>query len=316
MKIVTRAAPGSLEWHQARRGCITASRAANILAGQSDLPGYKSPRQEWEELKAELNGTAPAIEEDDREVDEERNEFMQWGLDSEPLHRAKLGALIGEELEPFNAILEDDEYPWLRASPDCITRTVRELKAVCGGAAAKWAQGVPYLHQCQLAVQQRVSGLKEDGIVSGFVSRGFKPPAVQFERFDLTSSMEHFVMGALEAFWDSVQRDIPPEPSAGDYDALRTYARPRIGKRCKLPWSLWDERQALEARREAVKAFENDEDALKAKIIAVMGDAELGIFEDGSGYTFKSTTRNYKAQEARVVVTKPSLKWSEKAAWK
>lgn len=321
MKLVTRAAAGTAEWHQARRGVITASRAANILAGEVDIPGYRSRLQEWHDLKAELDGTAAPVEPDpeegEAEPDEERNEFMQWGLDSEPLHLKKLGALIGETLESFGAIVEDDEFPWLRASPDCITQAVRELKAVCGGAAKKWADGVPYMHQCQLAVQQRVSGLHDDGIVSGYIVRGFSPPSIHYERFDLTERSEHFVLGTLEAFWKSVLDDIPPTPVAADYDAQRSARKTVAGKRCKLPMEFIDRWRILELREEEmVKPFEAERKALMAEIVAEMGDSELGIAPDGTGFTLKGSRRPRMKATDEYFVTKPSLKFSEKAAWK
>jgi predicted phage-related endonuclease len=325
MKVLTTAAAGSAEWLAARRGKITASRAANIMASSVDgaEPGYRSRLQEWHDLKAELSGEASA-EDEEAEHDEERAERMAWGLESEPLHALKLGQKLGEDLVRFGSVVADDEYPWLVATPDYVspsTGAPRELKAVGQGRVSEWRKnGTPFMYVCQLGVQQRILGVREDGVVSGYAQWNgvYRPHSVEKQHFDLGERAEHFLLGTLEAFWASIEQDIPPEPGPGDYEALREMARPQASKKCRLPMSLWDEKQVIDAKIEQRKAIEAEEEAFKAKVAALMveNDAEIGVWDDGSGYTFKSTTRNYKAQEARVMVTKPSLKFSATIGFK
>lgn len=319
MKILYKGPAQTPEWFQSRKGKVTASRAANIVGGEEGVPGYLSPLQEWHLLRAEL-GLEPATVEDE-EPDEFRKAAMQFGLDSEPMHARDLGLLLGKTLEPVNAVVQDEEYPWLAATPDY--RIVGEnegceLKAPAGFGIAKWRVGVPFGPQVQAAVQARVMGWDAVTVSAYYQDEPwgiYVPHPTRFERAEKT---EHFVLGLLEQFWQSVQEGVPPEPKAADYEAVRAYSKPQAGVRCDLGADLMEEWLMLEARdtdaEPEAKRLEADWKALKAKIIVRMGAAELGIFPDGNGLSLKGQVRNYTAKEAYTMVTKPSLKYV-KNAW-
>lgn len=318
MKILYKGPAQTPEWFQARKGKITASRAANIVGGEEGVPGFLSPLTEWHMLRAEL-GLEPATVDDD-EPDEFRKAAMQWGLDSEPQHARDLGILLEKTLEPVNAVVQDEEYPWLAATPDYQIVDENEgceLKAPAGFGIAKWRVGVPFGPQVQAAVQARVMGWDAVTVSAYYQDEPYGIYVPHPTRFERAQKTEHFVLGVLEAFWQSVIDGVPPEPKAADYEAVRAYSKPQAGVRCDLSVELMEAWLQLQARKSDMepeeKRLEDEEKALKARIIATMGPAELGIFPDGSGFTLKSTTRNMKAQEARVVVTAPILRWTAKA---
>lgn len=328
MKIVYEGVAHTPEWFAARRGKITASRAANILASSVDgaEPGYKSKLQEWHDLKAELSGEA-RVDEEEEDFDEDRADRMEEGTFSEPLHRLRLGRALNETLVSYDKIIQDDEYPWLLATPDTLRESgaPAELKKLGGGSMLVWKKGgVPFMHVVQLGVQQRILRVREGGIVSGLALwRGaFAPLSVEYTEYDLGDREEHFLLGVLEGFWDSVQRDIPPEPTAEDYEVVRAAAKPKSGQRCKLPMTFYDKWQALERRREAVSGpydtFIEDEKAFKAEVITVMGafEAELGLFDDGTGFVLKGKRMQRMKGTGEYFISKPSCKFSATAGWK
>lgn len=305
------------DWFAARKGLITASRAANIIAGEEGMPAFKSPIEEYHALRAELGLEEPREE---PEIDDFRKAALQWGLDSEPLHAAALGAHLGRTLVPFNAVVADDEYPWLAATPDyriVEDDELAELKAPSGWGVAKWRGAVPFGPQVQAAVQMRVTGKKACTVSAYYQDEAYGPYSPHPTRFERKEREEHFVIGLLEAFWESVQSGVPPTPKASDYEAVRAFSKPVEGKRCSLPVSIMEEWLMIEARKgdmgPEMERLENDEKVLKAKIVMLMDDAGIGVFPDGTGFTLKSDERPRMIQSGEKFLTKPILRYTKKA---
>lgn len=100
-------------------------------------------------------------------------------------------------------------------------------------------------------------------------------------------------------WWDThIVRDIPPDITSTPSDVVKRLRREE-GKRIQLPsLDLLD--QYEQARQQRLDA-EKIEDAAKAALLSSLGDAELGEASDGRLVSFKQTTRNEKAREARVI---------------
>ena len=308
LKIVTKAEVGSPEWAAARKGVITATRGANIIASREGHWSYRTELEEWKLLKAELAGEALPDDEDDE--DGFRAAAMAWGIESEPLHRAKLSKELGEEVVPFNCIAEDRELPWLRSSLEWYTK---QSEMICEGKAPteygmdKWSSGSPFMYQVQTHIECHIAR-RPVGVLSALI-----PPSVRWERIDHDATSSTFIVDVLSNFWESVQKDMQPNPTGRDYDALRKIAKAAPDKVAHLSNELWMERIEILNLEEQAEKIEARIKTFKAKVIAAMGDASVGVFDDGTGFTLKGQVRNYEAQPARTIVTKPSLRYVKRA---
>lgn len=323
MKLLTNAPAGSPEWKAARRGKITASGAANIVAGGiPGVPTYASPLEEFVRLKAELSGEFDEDEPDEDALphvtDDEvkASEEMQWGLDSEELHLKILKRETGWSVVADHAVVQDDEFDWLACALDAMrndegARGPIELKAPTWFKLGKWKEAAPFAYQVQNAVQARIVGASW-----GCVSALMAPRVVYYENV-IDQATADYVMSKLIAFWEALQRDIPPEAQAtdGDLNALRELARPKAGKVAYFTSAADQAHAKLVQAKADIKAAEAAETAAKLVLMneLLAADADLGIFRDGTGYTFRATDRPIPAKAAYVQHVKPSLRFTKNA---
>lgn len=316
MNILTTAPAGSPEWLKARSGRITATRAANIIcSGMEGVSTFKSALEEFADLKRELSGVT--VVEDDE--DEEREARMRWGLDSEELHLMMLTRETGWTFEAAPCVVQSAKRPWLACSLDAFVKRpqdpsnvgLAELKAPTSWQGiSKWKDGkLPMNYQVQLAVELHCTGLSW-GILSALI-----PPSIQWAPIEYDAETEEWVVTALEEFWENLQRDIPPKPQCTERDekAYRELKKPIPGATTKLSRRAYQAHLELEAAKAQAKHQEDIIRAAKLTIMEELGDAELGVFADGSGYTFKGSVRHNQAKEASVTHIAPSLKFTKNA---
>lgn len=111
---------GSDEWHAARLGKVTASRAYGIMRGKN---GYRASRKDYiAELVCERLTGKPT----EFFVSKE----MQWGTDTEPLARATYEAVTGSMVQEAGFI-EYDGMPGLGASPDGLVGDIGGIEIKC-----------------------------------------------------------------------------------------------------------------------------------------------------------------------------------------
>lgn len=308
--LLTTAAPGSKEWLAARAGKITASTAASILA-PGELGAYGTPLTEYTRIKAEIEGKALAelpedldADDDDEERDEpvqdERADFA-WGNATEDLHRKMLARLCGMDITAAPGVFQDAELPWLGATPDGYLMRDRqivglvEMKAPTNFGMHKWRDGTPLGYVIQANVQMRVMQLPED-IVSAII-----PPRPRWQRVFKSPEMQEWILEGLTTFWThNIMCDIPPSPSGNEKDlrALRLLYPQSTGRRIVFSVTANEAAKRLKAAKAAIKAAEDEASECKALIMAELADAEAGVLQDGTGYTFKTSVVNTKAKEA------------------
>lgn len=84
------------EWFEARRGCVTASRVADVIAKTKSGPAA-SRRNYLAQLVAErLTGEV---------AESYSNAAMQWGMDTEPLARAAYAFYSGQDVQEAGFVL-------------------------------------------------------------------------------------------------------------------------------------------------------------------------------------------------------------------
>lgn len=88
------------------------------------------------------------------------------------------------------------------------------------------------------------------------------------------------ILEAATAFMDKVRRGEMPEPDFSHdatADLLNRLYRPRPGVRRELPAEIVTELDAYDKRSAQITALEKAQKQSKARILAAMGDAELGV---------------------------------------
>lgn len=295
---------GTPEWHAARRGKITSSIAAGILApGQ---PGsYGNPLSIWLMLTGR------------QEPDSADTPERRWGRMSQPLHAELLQEVSGARitrLEPGFAV--HPELDWLGDSADALgfdgdLSCAFELEAPTQWADRDYESGfTPIGKQIQLAVHRWVWDA-ETGILSGLVA-----PGPNWQRVPASPEMDQWVRTGLQEFYERyVVTDTPP-PLEGPWSST---VEPSVVKR------IWTPREDTVAEfgpedagalhgmelvelKAQIKELEGRKDAAERGLLLAMADAGTAIMPDGSRYTRKRIQVQYKAKEA-YTGERDELRW-------
>lgn len=130
---------GTPEWHEARKGKITASIAGACLG----LDPYCSRQKAWRLIL----GT---------EKERPQNRFQSWGKEHEDKARADYEVLTGQLLHTTGFWL-DDEIEWLGASPDSLAGEYGTVEIKC---LKHLPDAIPEHHEMQTLIQVRVCKLQ------------------------------------------------------------------------------------------------------------------------------------------------------------
>jgi putative phage-type endonuclease len=244
---------------------------------------------------------------------------MEQGLNLEPLVAALYTQETGREL----AICEHTQHPsipWLLASPDRLARDrLVELKTT--GFAKRGEDGwgeagsdeVPPVYLCQAQHQMLVSGIDlcDIALVVGQDVRVVDTPqgmvliGVQdFRIYSVPFSREFCerMFAAEESVWRMVERQEPPEPDwshPATADLMMRY-KPAKGISRELTPEVGVMAAQYRMLSEGIAQAEKQQKAMKAKLSAAMGDAELGILPCGYTIERKLVTRaSYVAKESQ-----------------
>ena len=151
---------GTVEWHELRRGKVTASRVADILA--KTKTGTSASRQNYL-IELALQRTTKTIE------PSYTNAAMEWGTATEPQAR------VAYEINTNNFV---DQVPFIDhpsivgfgCSPDGLVGTDGLLEIKCPNSATHWeyfkAKEPPKKYFIQMQAQMAVTGAKWCDFVS------------------------------------------------------------------------------------------------------------------------------------------------------
>lgn len=303
---------GSPEWKEYHKGRIGGHAAcAVLLGGNPDIAqmGVKvrgTPLHVFLQLTGRLN--EPKTEEERTEQQEVAAE-LQWGIDTEDVHRRMLARDIGVSVQD-GYVVQHPKHDWLMASVDGETlhmdrRTIVELKAPTW-AKRDWRAAAPWAAKVQCAFYMMVVGHDSNGHdePGGGIVSALLPPTVAWEAFDRDLAVEEWIMGVLIDFRDKYWlRDIPPPPMGQDVKVMSKMWPRDTGKVILLPAECEAAASRLEQLKEHASEIEAEMDAHKASLMAAMGDATEATI-GGYTYTWKTETRNLKAQPARTLETR------------
>ena len=139
---------GTPEWHELRRGKVTASRVADIMA--KTKTGISASRGNYL-IELALQRVTGTVEESFS------NPAMQWGTDNEPYARMAYEATnnVFVEQVPF---VDHPTIAWFGASPDGLVLDDGLCEIKCPNSSTHWAtvksQEVPskYIYQIQTQI--------------------------------------------------------------------------------------------------------------------------------------------------------------------
>jgi putative phage-type endonuclease len=144
---------GSVAWLKERCGCLTASRMADATAF---LKGGKEAEAR-KKYKIELIAERMT----DTMVSRFVNDAMAWGIEKEPLARARYEEVTGELVQLCGFAIHGD-IPYFGASPDGLIGEdgLIEIKCPTSETYAGWLIGgvVPEQHKPQMLAQMAVTG--------------------------------------------------------------------------------------------------------------------------------------------------------------
>lgn len=288
-------------WLTWRREGIGASDVAGILG----LSNWSSPWKVW----AEKTGLLP--------LDDEMTDRQDFGLLMEPVlakmfERARPGlSVAGEQTWCTHPGLQwprctVDGFVFDGLSDETVERAAAGLEIKTDGRFG-WPDGVPPNYQAQAQWGMFVTGLPK--WYFAVLHAGFR-----FEVYELERDPKdiEFMAKRVEAFWrENVVAGIAPEVDGSEatLDALAAvYPNHTPGVRADVAEMADEIERWQRLSKQATSIKKMAEDA-KAKVIAAVGDAELGCIDDVPVVSLRSSTRqSYVVAETTYRTLRPASK--------
>lgn len=237
---------GTPEWLEARRGLVTATDLAAILG--------VSPWECEADVADRKRGLAP---------DPVPSVAMRRGTALEPLVLALYAEATGRTVRRQRGMARHDIVPWAAASLDALAgRRVVEAKTTA--SRTRFADGLPRDVEAQVQWQLGVAGLPVAD-VAVLAGDEFSVREVAFDR-EVFADM-------LRAAEDFRRRLAAGGPFRRDLERIRRDHPDDDGTEAQPDADTAEAVRALLALRGRIEALERDEDVLKARIQAWMGDA-------------------------------------------
>lgn len=194
------------EWLELRKGKVSATKIGVIMG----VNRWKSPLQLWAEETGKVCD------------DFAGNKATKLGLVLEPFVAQLLQEELGNgvQVQRCNALYQHSTIDFAIASPDAFvvladgSSDLAELKTANHRAAADWSDGAaPDSYVLQLQWQLGVMGVNA-GYLACMI--GGDPSNFPHPYFEFDSDLWELMLEEAQTFIECIQRDIPPEPGAGD----------------------------------------------------------------------------------------------------
>ncbi len=277
-------------WLDWRRGGLGGSDAAVLLG----LSSFRSPLELWLDKLGKLEDTA--------------SEAMEMGSALEPVIADRFEAKTGLTVQDAQECVEHPGRPWMRATIDGRVEeedgswSLYEAKATSGWG---WKDGVPDHVMVQIQHNLEVTGLPKCWLV---VFRGDRL-ALQIEEVQRDQEIIDAIVKAEQYFWEHyvVPEVCPPAVgTAGEMEALKDLYQESEPEAVDLgdegATLLIDLRIAQKAKKEAEQA----ETAAKAKLMSLMGKAELGSVNGEIAVSWKPVETN-RLDQKRLKADHPEI---------
>jgi putative phage-type endonuclease len=278
--------PGERAWKRARLGGVGASEAAAIVRLSKWASEYSLY---WRKQEARI---------DDQDGDALMGEMAEWGHRHEPSLAAWFADNCDDPVQDVwnpgdYAIFWSTERPHMFATLDRLVtiadqQVPLELKCAWYAAAKEWDERIPIAYRVQLQQQLYVTGA--DFGYFAVLRNGCSARWYRDERHDKFIAR---LCDRVDAFWDRVQRNDPPEPDGSKASLARLFeqfpqARPQV---VDLPSELAEAGAAYDAACEAAKAADRTKDEIKARVQVLMQESSHGRLPDDSGFAWTQTKK-------------------------
>jgi putative phage-type endonuclease len=298
--------------------CDSSDRDAWLVArttglGASDIPsilgcGFLSPAEVWAS-KRDL-GLPESIDDVER---------VRWGNVMEPITISEYAKpyYSGREATRSGVMYRSKTHPWAMATLDATTvHPVHgviplEVKGLDAFRAETWQDGPPERVCYQVQTQMLVTGAACAAVACTI--GGNRLVWCDVERDE--AAIARIVL-AGSRFWALVEAGkMPPIDSSPEWARVFAVANPETGGVVELGDDLRKFAIELESTRAEIKRLESVEQRLKNEVIAALGSASEGRFDDGSGYTYRTQTRAASVtRESTFRVLRASAKPSKRKA--
>lgn len=274
------------DWLRARREGLGASDASAILG----VNPYASP----------LSVYVEKLEHADPDPDVEVSEQARWGRILEPHVIEEFRRSSGRTIRRDGRLLRSRRRPWQLATLDA-RQWDPKLHPGPGLVEAKstrfeW-QRIPDEHWAQIQHQFAVTGFRWGSFV-----------VLDLMRREITSvdvepdpDYQSELIQREAEFWSDLLSGVPPQPDGTEATAKALkllYPEAIPGKVIQLSTEIADLSDELEPIKGRMKIDKARRDEIETQIKAALGDAEIGRFADGTGYTYRTAERRERVTPA------------------
>ena len=289
------------EWLDARRGGIGSSDAASLFEAEiiEESKGEERPFKSRLALYADKVGAA-------EDSDLSQNQRVAWGTRLEATVAEAFFELSGATpiAMPPLTLYRRTDLP-MQATPDRLIEgdpvRILEVKTAGSEQAKRWGEdgdpdGVPLRYQIQVQHQLAVLGLPVAHLAVLIGGNDFRTYEIAAD-----AGFAAVLERRVREFWAAVVAREAPEPGPLDLDVVRSlYRRASVGKSVRIEAReadvLLDE---YELANRVAKDAEAQANTAKARLMALLGDAEEGVLPSGRSLLWREQVRQVKPQPAR-----------------
>lgn len=283
------------EWLSVRRQGIGSSDAAAAVG----LNPYCSSLQLW------LDKTGRAC------PDEASSDAAYWGTVLEPIVAEEYARRTGNKVRRLNAVLQHPEHRFMLANLDreivghADGPGILECKTSGYFAAKAWEEGVPEWYHLQVLHQLAVTGRAWADVAVLIAGQTF-----QIHRIECDEELIRQLIRLERRFWGHVESDTPP-PTDGSESSRRALSKlyPSdtglvVDYREEIDMNAMFS-QLIDARVLA-KEVGYQEEQLRQKIQAAMGEATTALF-DGGSVSWKKARASVVLDAKRLRAEQPEI---------
>jgi putative phage-type endonuclease len=250
-----------LDWLAKRSKGIGGSDAAAICG----VSPYKTPLMVWEEKRGLLK-------------EQQDNDAMFWGRTLEPIVRQRYSDVTGQDVLLPTEILKSEQYPFMLANIDGLTREPKGVEIKTAGYPTGWGEPgtdevpIGYIFQC--AHYSIITAIPVWDIPVLIGGRDFRIYTVEPDR-----ELKELIIEKEAEFWQMVQDGTPPNPVNYE-DVIRLYRKSEAKQvTATEDVEFWTE--ALRKVRSELKTLEQNEQEAKRRIMEFMADADTLLNIEG-----------------------------------
>lgn len=268
------------------RGTIGASDVAALF--------HEHPYMSYYTLWARESGLL-AHEED------ERTARQQIGLDLEKpvleIWAKREGLIVTHNTTSFSSDLfpglsaTPDGFVWLSDVKDSQIATI-DVKTVQPHERKQWLDGIPAHYQWQQQQQMLLSK-----VYHGYLVALFGVDRIEHTRIEADPGAHEQIIGEAFIFWQRVRGELPPPKPDDHKSTLATLmGQKRESKTFDLSAPNIDALarqidEEIQMAAEAKGMAEKMHREAKSKMLRLIGDADRGVFSDGSGYEIRTVSK-------------------------